>query len=431
MQKHFGMLFGSLLQIIFVSQPASALQPITDSEMGNVTGNAGVSMVIDDMSIYQFINEFTYTDPDGSNYNWYDSDLVGKAGPASIRLNAFNVSGLEINAIDPDRQSGIHPPHFTPSQSQDVSNLQFRPMTLDVATGIASLFWNSTTDSRACMLVGLPTMDIYLTQLSIEGIYADSVNRSGYGDHACFTKINMTGADIALLDGYVGLMNHPGCGIDIGMDDIQIYIKINELRFTDVDGMWNPVNDVYQNTTKLFNPADCAMPFSIAIRDIEIDTLRINSLFFTPSQDTSYRYVIDSGGEDKPHVIAKNVQNLTPGELKEIATKNIKNFTPSLQNGFYSCPLQIDIGTGMPAATAFDLSNNKSRTIIGICVSLPTLELFAKQMSIGGIYASNPDTSQNQIPVFNNETSYMQVRIDNSLTAIMSGKLEIYNSFDR
>lgn len=414
MKRHTIFIF---ILLFLVPEPVQALTPLSDTEMCTVTGRSGVSMVIDDMTIFQSITRLDYIDRDGENYDWYDEDLVGQAGPARIRLMGLAIDGFHVEALSSTGQIGATAPHLDPSQIQDITDIQFRPMTFDIATGLDSVFWNSQTGSRTGLLIGLPSLGIYIEQLKVEGIYLDSINRDVWDNHRSLTQIVMKGTDIAILDGRIGLMAHPGCGIDIGMDDIQVYIKIAELRFNDNDGLWNPINDVYQNLPQIMSPNDRAIPYSISIRDIEFDTLRINSLVFTSipaSGDDTTSPEIHSPGKTDAHAGLREMKNFKRRDI------------PPLARGFAGCPLQIDIGSGIPTATALDRANGGTKNITGMLVSLPTLEIFTKEISIEGIYVDDPLNDPTLVPVYNEDTSFTQVRIEDSLTAVMSGKLEIF-----
>jgi hypothetical protein len=412
MQRHTIFLYAFLTMLFLMSQPAHALLPISDSEMGDTTGCAGVSMVIDDMNIFQSISRLDYIDPDGCDFSWLEPTMVGQAGPARARLMGLDISGLHIEAISPGSQMGVHGPHFDISQSNDLTNLQFKPMTFDVASGLASLFWSSQSDTRAGLLIGLPTLDVYTEQFKLDGIYFDGIDRSGLNNHTSLVKVSMQGADIALLDGSIGLMSHKGSGIDIGMDDIQIYVKIDEMKFTDDDGVWNLINEVYQNIPQVNNPNDRALPYSVAIRDFEIDTLRINSLVFNVGSNPNIPEV-HSPGKTDAHAGLQEMKHFTWSDV------------PTLSGDMKGRPLQIDIGSGLPTATALARENGSNQTFLGILVSLPTLEMYAKEISIGGIYVCDPQNDTTQIPVLNENTSFMQVHIEDGLTAVLSGKLEI------
>jgi hypothetical protein len=443
-----------ILIIIFsFSFPARALQPITDKEMNDITGGAGISMVIDDFSIYLPIEKIYFSDRDGQNFNWYDEKYVGPAQGAQLRLEGFELNSLHLETITSDGQMGKNASHFVPAQSSDITDFQFKPMTFDIASNAPSLFWGPTSDSRTGFVIGLPTLNIYVDALNINAIRTKVLHddRSGYNDNMSITKLNISGINIATLDGKIAFMNHGSSGVDIAMDDIQIYMKVDEIRFTDTDGLWNTIEDVYQCIPQLLNPYDKDIPdggnggvaFSIAVRDVEIDTLRINSLYFSSipaSGDTTTTPGISSPGSTSAH-IKTSAQETDP-------FKRLDNFKrqdmPTLSGDLKGRPLQIDIGSNLPTATTLGISTNT----VGIRISLPTQELYAKKIVIGGIYMSDPVTkdptytASNSFdnypavsspdtkadiyrPVYNNETSFMQVRMEDSLTAILSGNMEI------
>jgi len=54
-----------ILSIFILSATSQAMQRISDSDMDNITGQAGVSIMVDDYKEYKNIQGLWYTDPDG------------------------------------------------------------------------------------------------------------------------------------------------------------------------------------------------------------------------------------------------------------------------------------------------------------------------------------------------------------------------------
>ncbi|HOO45994.1 MAG TPA: hypothetical protein PLM29_07185 [Deltaproteobacteria bacterium] len=401
----------------FIPKAVSSMEPVADDELKEITGSSGISMVIDDFDMGLSLASFACTDDDGRDFTLSHGSIVGQAGPARLSLDGIIFSSLHLNAFDPEgvMTIGGELSYFDPGMSQDVIDSSFRGLTLDLASGIAGLFWNAPTDTRTGLLVGLPSLNAFIDEIAIDGIAIHAVSREAWDNHCIFTRLSLEGVNAAILQGHIGFMSHAESGIDIGLDDIQIYLNSDEIRFTDTDGLWNPINDVYENYPTQV-PYDGPLPAGLVLREVEIDTLRINTLVFTsiPPDDNTVP-AIGSPGRIDAHAGLLNMDNFYRTDI------------PELPGDLQGRPLQVDITTCLPVASAIHQASGGAGGITGIHLALPTLEISGHEALIGGIYFDDPLTSGSPtLPeVINDNTSYMQLRLEESLTAILSGRLEI------
>lgn len=93
-----------LVTMMFVAGSAMAMETISDGQMDQITGQAGVSITVDDFKMYQDINGLWYTDTDGLVAGVNDNptmgmDAVDTTGDgASIGLKNLSVM-IHVNAI--------------------------------------------------------------------------------------------------------------------------------------------------------------------------------------------------------------------------------------------------------------------------------------------------------------------------------------------
>ncbi|MFY9399388.1 MAG: hypothetical protein WAR22_13595 [Desulfomonilia bacterium] len=429
----------SVLLIMFFpvfQQQAGAMQPVSDEEMNMVTGMAGISMSFDDLCITIEIPRFTYTDIDGENYSDLEP-LAGQALAATMRLANINLDSLTLNSIYRTGADDL-PDHYiqsNPSKWINDSHIaEFRALTIDAAADLSPAFWGNRGVAAAGLCIGLPTMDAYIDTFVIDGFYIDRVETRPigiwdtllgvkewfYSDHERdFFKLQVHGASITTLGGKIGFLSYDGCGADIAMDDVQLYAKIDEIRIIDSDGVFNPVDDIYNNRPQIGGTDDGPIAGWIVLKDIEIDTLRINSLAFSemPANDET------------------PVSLFSPGTMGAYLNYSscMNNYRRSDMGFFQSAgrlynPLTIDITTGLPITTALHRASGGNGSILGIHIGMPTSELHVSEMTVGGIHCMDANGGNYEnigYVVYNHDTSLIKVQVKDSVTTTLSGSFEV------
>ncbi|MCP4118398.1 MAG: hypothetical protein GY737_23985 [Desulfobacteraceae bacterium] len=205
MKRFTGILAAAAIAIAPMS--ASALEALTDNAMNSVTAQAGVSIGLDDIVIYQTgIADTTYTDTDGTSYidilaaNPQDAhqtygnvaragimidyddalqkltiidgitdadDKGGKYSAAELALTftdapavGFIATGDVVGTVDPTTGN-----NFAEITDAAVDNYTTgaRPLTIDVGTCQAltkGYNWNGGVGDIAGVIIGLPTIEI-------------------------------------------------------------------------------------------------------------------------------------------------------------------------------------------------------------------------------------------------------------------------------
>jgi hypothetical protein len=237
---------------------------MSDSSMKDVTGQAGVSIGIDDIVIYQSIGETRYTDTDGWGTASEGAGGPGTAGSVVISdkevLKQFNAilddskygfnstltngrtfgsygAGIVSNAtviadVDGDLTTTadqtlaqvVNPfDGTTASQVAGVSNTTgISPLTIDIGecTALTTGFsWNNAGTALsgttiAGVIIGLPTIEIvtsgdtYTVGVEMTGSVNGDASISPTGHVAEFIQISKSDATMAVLGGRVEIAAH-------------------------------------------------------------------------------------------------------------------------------------------------------------------------------------------------------------------------------
>ncbi|GEM_PF-2319710 len=422
--------------IFFMCLPccAFALNPLSDEGMSTVTSQAGININIDNYGNYLNFEHIAYVDKDGEDFTEdFGEDTVGVAGPAKLNLDDIRVDILRVNTIVPGQTTGSDHSRFSLEDSSSVDNFTHSPLSIDVTSRLPGL---SVNKQRPGILIGLPTVNIYMDTFDIKAINIKTLERDAWNDREeertiyedssimegipcretfCFGRLTLHGVSYSVLDGYMELAPPTsGSGIEILTDDVILHTHIDRINYIDRDGMWNSLIDVYDNYL-LDDTEDSAHPAILSIRDVEIDALRINSLAFSS---------IPSDPEESPEITS-------PGKHGVQYLDNMDNFTagdiPTRTKKLGTQALRIDLSSKLPMATKMHPDNKE---IAGAAITLPSMEMYADKISIGGIYFDDPAYPENQDPdsqdVINDNTSYMNVVIEDFESANLSGKLELY-----
>lgn len=139
MKRNFGkkLIIGAALCCLPFS--AMALEALDDSALGGVTGQAGVSIAVDDVVIFTHIAGVTYIDTDGYGYN-----EMNNTGAAGIRIEHVGPGKLmTIRAILTDDTQGDRHGNY----GVDNMNAMF-----NTGTSVGIL---SAADSKASVIRGL------------------------------------------------------------------------------------------------------------------------------------------------------------------------------------------------------------------------------------------------------------------------------------
>jgi len=147
MKKLTGILIAAALLLAPIS--ASALEMMTDASMKDVTGQAGVSIAIDDVVLEQWVGTTTYTDTDGTDgtagsvvisdqHTVHDFQAITSAG--SNGLVSPNV-GLQNPGMDGTARMAIFNPangNYIGTGADNHLNAPFQSHALSIDVGTCS-----------------------------------------------------------------------------------------------------------------------------------------------------------------------------------------------------------------------------------------------------------------------------------------------------
>lgn len=190
-----------------------ALEQMSDQAMDQITGQAGVSIAVDDVKIYQSIDGLSYTDGDGA--------ITGDAA-GTVSLDGLTVM-VNINAITSlDATTGLPvSPGHTASLGNYVAgwdygnytsasgNFTARALTIDVGT-CEALTAGLTNNMGAPLtvagvVIGLPTLEITQNNLSLD-VTVTSAGAANSG--ASYGTLGIGAQTIAVLDGTLEIAPH-------------------------------------------------------------------------------------------------------------------------------------------------------------------------------------------------------------------------------
>jgi hypothetical protein len=222
--------------LMMVPLSAYALEMLTEDVMDDVTGQAGVSIAVDDVKIFQSIDYLRYYDDDGL------TDPLGLGNPtgdgASVGISNLTMM-IHINAITDLDSSGLPTSpgralQGTYSTAYDFTNFTTtagdvftpRALTIDATQALPVLsnaMANKATNLGATLAttdvagvqIGLPTVEINQSAISFEVTVGDapgSINGTGgagvsLADNS-YGTILVGGQNIAILDGTLEIAPH-------------------------------------------------------------------------------------------------------------------------------------------------------------------------------------------------------------------------------
>ena len=211
---------------------ALALQSLSTDDMDGITGQAGVSIAIDDVIIYQNIESISYTDLGGTTDDY--------ATPADNVAGAINISNLymmvNINAITSLDADGlpVSPGRAVTGTWADADgNALFnfnntdvtgdgisdvfiaKALTIDVgtlavlsagATNNATIKAGTATElTMAGVQIGLPTMEITQTALTFD---VTVTSEGAHNNGASYGQIHIGQNTMGVLDGVIEIAPH-------------------------------------------------------------------------------------------------------------------------------------------------------------------------------------------------------------------------------
>jgi hypothetical protein len=298
----------TFLAILLLPLSLWAMTPITDTQLSDVTGQAGVSINFDFTLQMQF-GQLGWGDSDGyAGFTAYGGS-GGWVGIDSLAMSALhiwprtdftmdNVSGFGINGDEGDWR-------------------QLKYLTIDVATVPASILgsvFGTNVTAITAVVIGIPTLSMTMATMDgnvvlggrsststvggqIQGVYTtDSKAIQGPVFNQLLGTFYVGGLNMATGGGSVYIFAHGassmvgvpsgqtlyGSGVTIALNSVTIsYILLDALSWGDIDGLYatgfnttsNPTQNAYGNATYgLMGPG------YVGLRDVGIKGLVFNGV---------------------------------------------------------------------------------------------------------------------------------------------------------
>lgn len=203
---------------------AFALQTLNEDDMGGITGQAGVSIAIDDVIIYQNIESLSYTDVGGTD---------GTDGTVSISnlymlVNINAITSLDSAGLPVSPNRGVQGTwadtagnalfnfNNTDVTGDGVNDVFIaKALTIDVGTlGVLSAGASNNATIQAGspvalnvagVQIGLPTVEVNQTALTFD---VTVTSTGAYNDGASYGRITIGNMTMGVLDGVVEIAPH-------------------------------------------------------------------------------------------------------------------------------------------------------------------------------------------------------------------------------
>jgi hypothetical protein len=214
-----------ILAVVLMMLPlnAMALEMLNDQNMDQITGQAGVSIAVDDVKIYQNISDLSYTDVGGTG----TTDGTISLGNLSVMVDINAITRLDATGapVSPGRdvQGTYNTTNYSylnavhPVSGADI--FQARALTIDVGNmpvlgagasyNADALLGNpqgTNTLTMAGVQIGLPTLEIYQTALSFD--VTVTTDGTAHNEGASFGRLDIGNQTIAILDGTLEIAPH-------------------------------------------------------------------------------------------------------------------------------------------------------------------------------------------------------------------------------
>jgi hypothetical protein len=197
--------------MILVPFSAFGLEAMNDQAMNDVTGQAGVSIAVDNVQLYQSIGKLSYTDTDG----------IPTAGINGGTLSISNlVQMTKINAIVDDTDRGgqlanaygaiLTNGFYSPLGNASGGAHRAAALSIDVVEALPTLSAGMTNNmgaavSIAGVLIGLPTVEI-VQSISPFDIVVEAAGAANSG--ASFGQLAIENQVTAILSGTLEIAPH-------------------------------------------------------------------------------------------------------------------------------------------------------------------------------------------------------------------------------
>ena len=218
-----------LMFLVIMLLPLSiwAMTPVSDSELSNVTGQAGVN-INPDLTMDITINTMAWGDADGIQTVMNPWATVVAGG--YIGVKNFNITNLKVRLRGDDEYNNFD------------FDTQVKPITIDVATGTKVVGFDgsaSVSDTRTFVRFGLGALQISMDELAFD------VSLGAHGAYPTTPTLNQNMGVVTLgamdvyvnPNSYVDIYSHAGSGVNFDLNVTLDRVAIPYLSLGDRDGV--------------------------------------------------------------------------------------------------------------------------------------------------------------------------------------------------
>ncbi|GAB6886795.1 hypothetical protein JCM13304A_02930 [Desulfothermus okinawensis JCM 13304] len=240
-----------LAALLMVAGSAMAMKAISNDQMDSITGQAGVSIAVDDVKLYQHIQGLWYTDTDGLDVtapsnstdpgaNYLHTQYSGNGASVGIKdlevmVNVNAITSADVNSTTGEitaihsigrELQGTYGAKVDYTNNADNTAFLAKPITIDVTDRLPVLSAGAAWDAGvlaaqdihipdtnfAGVMIGLGTLEIVQSDMTIEIALSglnplDDDNLDSINGHD-FGTFYIGKTTLAILDGVIEIAPH-------------------------------------------------------------------------------------------------------------------------------------------------------------------------------------------------------------------------------
>jgi len=212
MKKLTGILIAAALLLAPIS--ASALEMMTDASMKDVTGQAGVSIAIDDVVLESWVGDTRYTDEDGTAGMGVGTDAGSVVISDQHTIQDFQAILTDGTTLlspgTPLAETGLLVGYTGTRNLFDMNTTDgFEPSALSIDVGTCPVLTTAHAAGGggpiAGVVIGLPTLEINTSASTMDiGIASDVADNNGFN----YITIEEGASTLHILGGHVEIAPH-------------------------------------------------------------------------------------------------------------------------------------------------------------------------------------------------------------------------------
>jgi len=225
----------TILAILLLPLSVWAMTPVSDSDLSNVTGQAGVNINAD-LTMNIGIGTMAWGDSTGVDaYASLGTNWSADAGAGYVGITGFNITNLRIKARETDTYGSGYSTVGT-SAPNTYNTLYLKPITIDVSSG-------ANHGGRTYVRFGLGSLQVSLDALSFAvRLGATTASLTAVGAEEMGTA-NLGAIGIFINpSSYVDIFSHGGSGVSIALNVKLDQFNMQYISWGDSDGLGGAVH---------------------------------------------------------------------------------------------------------------------------------------------------------------------------------------------